>query len=41
MPLYQMREIWTPLKLVGVKFFKTEEGSIFLKVFNKRRRKLK
>ncbi|MGE6716253.1 hypothetical protein ACQKGD_02560 [Peribacillus frigoritolerans] len=40
MPLYQMREIWTPLKLVGVKFFKSEEGIIFMKVLNKRRRKL-
>ena len=41
MPLYQMREIWTPLKLVGVKFFKSDDNSIFIKVFNQHRRRLK
>ncbi len=41
MPLLQMKEIWTPLKLVGVKFFKSDDRSIFIKVMNQRRRKLK
>lgn len=40
MPLYQMREIWTPLKLIGVKFFKSDDSSIFIKVFNYHRRRL-
>lgn len=41
MPLFLMKEIWTPLKLVGVKFFKSDDRSIFIKVMNQRRRKLK
>lgn len=32
MPLLQMSEIWTPLKLVGVKFFRSEDSSIFIGV---------
>lgn len=35
-----MKEIWTPLKLIGVKFFKTPEGSVFIKVFNKPRKRI-
>ncbi|MDF9760421.1 hypothetical protein OKW24_002194 [Peribacillus simplex] len=40
MPLLQMKEIWTPLKLVGVKFFKSDDRSVFIKVFNQHRRKI-
>lgn len=25
MPLYSTKEIWTPLKLIGIKFFKTRD----------------
>ncbi|MCI2253087.1 hypothetical protein L2D08_01765 [Domibacillus sp. PGB-M46] len=32
MSLYSMKEIWTPLKWVGIKFFKTlDEGGCYIK----------
>ncbi|MFE4238703.1 hypothetical protein [Peribacillus butanolivorans] len=35
MPLIQMREIWTPIKLIGVNLFKSDNGSVvFIMVFN-------
>ncbi|MDT9026525.1 hypothetical protein [Rossellomorea yichunensis] len=37
---YYMKEIWTPLKLVGVKIYKTEENRIFLKFFKKARKRI-
>lgn len=41
MPLYSMKEIWTPLKWVGIKFFKTlDEGEYFIKIGNKPRKKI-
>lgn len=41
MPLYSMKEIWTPLKWVGIKFFKTlDEGDYFVKVGNNPRKKI-
>lgn len=40
MPMYHMKEIWTPLKLVGIKFYRTEEGHIYLKVWNRKRRRI-
>ena len=41
MPLYCMKEIWTPLKWVGIKFFKTlDEEDYFVKVGNKARKKI-
>lgn len=33
-------EITTPLKLIGIRFFKDTEGRIWIKVFNKPRRPL-
>ncbi|MET1030433.1 MULTISPECIES: hypothetical protein [Domibacillus] len=42
MPLYTMKEIWTPLRWVGVKFFKTlENGDYYVKMGSKPRRKIK
>ncbi|MDF2668002.1 MAG: hypothetical protein K0R67_308 [Paenibacillus sp.] len=40
MPNYFFQEIWTPLKLIGIKFFRDDEGSIWIKWFSRPRRKL-
>ena len=40
-PYYRFKEIWTPLRLIGVRFFKElDEGRIWIKVGRKRRRPL-
>jgi hypothetical protein len=42
MPLYSMKEVWTPLKWVGIKFFKTYgDESLFVKIWNKPRRRVR
>jgi hypothetical protein len=34
MPYFHMKEIWTPLKLIGIRFFiETESGNIYIKFF--------
>jgi hypothetical protein len=40
MPIMLMREITTPLKLVGIKFFKCDDGSIYIKFGAKHRKKI-
>ncbi|WJV30899.1 hypothetical protein QTG56_07880 [Rossellomorea sp. AcN35-11] len=40
MPAYYMKEIWTPLKIVGIKFFKSEENTIFMKFHQKPRKRI-
>ncbi|WNS81195.1 hypothetical protein RRU94_10310 [Domibacillus sp. DTU_2020_1001157_1_SI_ALB_TIR_016] len=41
MPLYSMKEIWTPLKWVGIKFFKTlDDGSYYVKVGSRPRKRI-
>ncbi|GAF65036.1 hypothetical protein BTS2_1933 [Bacillus sp. TS-2] len=40
MPMHHMKEIWTPFKLFRVKFFKSDEGSIYIKVGKQKRKKL-
>jgi len=41
MPYYVMKEVkWNPLRLFGIRFYK-DEGHLFLKVGNRRRRKLR
>ena len=34
-----MRSIWTPLALVRVRFFRSDDGQVYIKVGNRRRRK--
>ncbi len=41
MPYYHMKEIWTPLKLIGIKFFKTSDGQLFIKKWNQPRKLIK
>lgn len=40
MPLLHMKEIYTPLKLVGIKVFKCTDGDTYIKFWNKPRKKL-
>lgn len=42
MPWYVHKEIWTPLVVVGIRFFKdVEEGNLWIKVRNKKRRRIR
>lgn len=38
MPLIAMKEVGTPLKLVGIRLFKSSDGALYIK-FGKRPRK--
>lgn len=35
---HYMKEIFTPLKIFGIKFFRNEENRIYIKVFNRPRK---
>jgi hypothetical protein len=41
MPNYYFREVATPLKLVGIKLFKDDAGSLWVKIGSGRRKQLK
>jgi hypothetical protein len=41
MPYYVFKEIWTPLKYIGVRFFLEESGDLYVKVGLKPRRRVK
>lgn len=40
MPLIHMKEIMTPLKLVGIKLFKCTDGDLYIKYWNKPRKRI-
>ncbi|WP_262371878.1 hypothetical protein [Rossellomorea aquimaris] len=40
MPGYYMKEVWTPLKILGIKIFRSEENGIFMKVLQKPRKRI-
>lgn len=40
MPLIAMKEILTPLKLVGIRLFKSSDGEYYIKFWNCPRRKI-
>ncbi len=40
MPLIAMKEITTPLKLIGIRLFKSSEGEYYIKFWNRSRKKL-
>ena len=40
MPLIAMKEIFTPLKLVNIKIFKSSENEYYIKYGNRPRKKL-
>lgn len=37
---YRMKEKWTPLAWIGIRFFKTNEKELFIKVGRKRPRRI-
>ncbi|CAH1192846.1 hypothetical protein PAECIP111891_00450 [Paenibacillus allorhizoplanae] len=39
MPIYYLIEIWTPLKLVGIKLFKDDEGILWIKYWGFKRKR--
>ena len=41
MALIEMKEILTPLKLIGIKFFKTRDKEYYIKLWNRLERKKK
>ncbi|WML46800.1 hypothetical protein RCG23_14250 [Neobacillus sp. PS3-34] len=40
MPLFHMKEIFTPLKLVGIKVFVCKEGQTYIKIWNRPRKRI-
>ncbi len=41
MPHFYFREIWTPLKFIGIKLFADDEGKLWYKVFSNPRKRLR
>ncbi len=40
MPLLQMKEMVTPLKLIGIKLFKCNEGHLYVKLWSRPRKRI-
>lgn len=40
MPYFYFKEIWTPLKLIGIKFYRDESEHLWVKFWNRDRRKV-
>ncbi|MFC3884684.1 hypothetical protein ACFOU2_14745 [Bacillus songklensis] len=40
MPLYHMKEIWTPLKLINIKFFKSDKAGGYIKIGKNPRKRI-
>jgi hypothetical protein len=40
MPLVHMKEIYTPLRLLGIKLFRSKEGQTYIKIDSKPRKRL-
>jgi hypothetical protein len=41
MPNYYFKEIWSPLKLIGIRFYRDDEDQVWIKMWSKARRRLK
>lgn len=41
MPNYYFKEVWTPLKLISIKFFRDDEQRLWVKFRSNQRRPLK
>lgn len=41
MPLYHMKALWTPASILGLKFLKTEDGHVFMKVRKQSRKRIR
>ena len=40
MPLISMKEIFTPLKFLGIKLFRCTNGNTYIKIWNRPRKQL-
>ncbi len=40
MPYIHFIERWTPLKLIGIKIYRDDEGGLWIKIWGFRRRKI-
>lgn len=40
MPLLHMKEIFTPLKIIGIKLFRGTDGYTYIKVWNRPRKRI-
>lgn len=41
MPHYYFKELWSPLKLIGIRFYYDDEDRVWIKIWSKTRRPLK
>lgn len=41
MPNYYFKEVWSPLKWISIRFFRDDEGQVWIKIGSKARRPLK
>jgi hypothetical protein len=40
MPLIEMKEVFTPLKIFGIKIFRCREGETYIKFWNNPRKRI-
>ncbi|SFT25359.1 hypothetical protein SAMN05428962_5821 [Paenibacillus sp. BC26] len=40
MPNYYFKEIWSPLKLIGVRFYRDDDNYLWVKMWSKQRRRV-
>lgn len=40
MPYYYFNERWTPLKLIGIRFYRDEDGALWVKCWNMKKRRI-
>jgi hypothetical protein len=41
MPHYYFREVWTPLKFIGIRLFRDNDRHVWIKYWNKRSRRFR
>ncbi|MDI4644804.1 hypothetical protein [Cohnella hashimotonis] len=41
MPYYYFHEVWTPLKLFGIRLYRDEERALWIKAWHAKKRKLR
>lgn len=41
MPYYHFREVWTPLAVIRIRFFKDSDDKMWVKIGNRHKRKIR
>ncbi|CAI6082204.1 hypothetical protein COHCIP112018_03564 [Cohnella sp. JJ-181] len=41
MPYYYFNEIWTPFKLIGIRLYKDEDQTLWVKIWHLKKRRLR